>query len=137
VGRQGDRLPLVPKTQLTAALDYVVPLPEDRDISLHVDAAYRSDVNTSVNNLQYDVTNDVIVENIYATNFRHLGGFTTVNAGVGFQATKQLKVRLYCNNVTNQLGITTWAVARQPEQSTEYLSRPRTAGINLEYSFTR
>jgi hypothetical protein len=39
--------------------------------------------------------------------------------------------------VTNQLGITTWAVARQPEQSTEYLSRPRTAGINLEYSFTR
>jgi outer membrane receptor protein involved in Fe transport len=102
-----------------------------------VDAAYRSDVNTSVNNLQYDVTNDVFVTNIYSTNFRHLGGFTTVNAGVGFQATKQFKVRLYCNNVTNQLGITTWAVARQPEQSTEYLSRPRTAGINLEYSFTR
>jgi outer membrane receptor protein involved in Fe transport len=137
VGRQGDRLPLVPKTQVTAALDYVLPLPQDRDISLHVDAAYRSDVNTSVNNLQYDVQNDVIVENIYSTNFRHLGGFTTVNAGVGFQATKQFKVRLYCNNVTNQLGITTWAVARQPEQSTEYLSRPRTAGINLEYSFIR
>jgi hypothetical protein len=39
VGRAGDRLPLVPKTQVTAALDYVIPLPEDRDISLHVDAA--------------------------------------------------------------------------------------------------
>jgi iron complex outermembrane receptor protein len=137
VGREGDRLPLVPKKQVTAALDYVVPLSEDRDFSLHVDAAYRSDVNTSVNNLQYDVTNDVIVENIYSTNFRHLGGFTTLNAGVGLQPTKQLKVRLYCNNVTNQLGITTWSVARQPEQSTEYLSRPRTAGINLEYRFTR
>jgi iron complex outermembrane receptor protein len=137
VGQAGNRLPLVPKKQLTAALDYVVPLPEDRDFSLHVDAAYRSDVNTSVNNLQYDVANDVIVENIYSTNFRHLGGFTTVNASVGFQATRQLKVRLYCNNVTNQLGITTWSVGRQPEQSSEYLTRPRTAGINLEYSFTR
>jgi outer membrane receptor protein involved in Fe transport len=135
VGRDGDRLPLVPKTQLTAALDYVVPMAQDRDVTLHVDAAYRSDVNTSVNNLQYDVDNDVIVQNIYSTNFRHLGGFTTLNAGVSFQATKELRLRLYCNNVTNQLGITTWSVARQPEQSTEYLSRPRTAGINIDYSF--
>lgn len=135
VGRDGDRLPLVPKTQLTAALDYVVPMAQDRDVTLHVDAAYRSDVNTSVNNLQYDTTNDVIVENIYSTNFRHLGGFTTLNAGVSFQATKELRLRLYCNNVTNQLGITTWSVARQPEQSNEYLSRPRTAGINIDYSF--
>jgi outer membrane receptor protein involved in Fe transport len=90
-----------------------------------------------VNNLQYDTTNDVIVENIYSTNFRHLGGFTTVNASVGYQATKALKVRLYCNNLTNQLGISTWSVARQPEQSTEYLMRPRTAGLGVEYSFGR
>jgi outer membrane receptor protein involved in Fe transport len=135
VGRDGDRLPLVPKKQATAALDYVLPLPDARDVSMHVDMAYRSDVNTSVNNLQYDTTNDVIFENIYSTNFRHLGGFTTLNANVGFQATQQLRVRLYCNNVTNQLGITTWAVARQPEQSTEYLTRPRTVGMTLQYSF--
>ena len=135
VGRSGDRLPLVPKTQLTAALDYMLPLSEDREFSLHVDAAYRSDVNTSVNNLQHDAKTGTIVENIYATNYRHLGGFTTLNAGVGFAATKELKVRFYCNNLTNQLGITTWSVARQPEQSTEYLSRPRTVGINLEYRF--
>src|SRR5262249_53287405 len=127
VGRNGDPLPLVPKTQVTAALDYVVPMPQDRDVSLHVDAAYRSDVNTSVNNLQFDTTTEEIVENIYSTNFRHLGGFTTINASVGLQASKALRVRLYCNNVTNQLGITTWSVARQPEQSTEYLMRPRTA----------
>jgi iron complex outermembrane receptor protein len=135
VGRDGDRLPLVPRKQVTAALDYVVPLPEDRDVSLHLDAAYRSDVNTSVNAMQFDTDNQAIVENIYSTNFRHLGGFTTLNANVGVQATKQLRVRLYCNNVTNQLGITTWSVARQPEQSTEYLSRPRTVGLNLDYSF--
>jgi iron complex outermembrane receptor protein len=137
VGRSGDRLPLVPKTQVTAALDYLAPLAAGRDLTLHVDMAYRSEVNTSVNNLQYDTDTDAIVENIYSTNFRHLGGFTTVNANVGFQATDQLKVRLYCNNLTNQLGITTWAVARQPEQSTEYLTRPRTAGLAFEYSFTR
>jgi iron complex outermembrane recepter protein len=137
VGLNGERLPLVPKEQATAALDYVVPFAHDRDISLHVDASYRSDVNTSVNDLQYDVKQDMIVENIYSTNFRHLGGFTTLNAGVGFQASKELRVRLYCNNLTNQLGITTWSVARQPEQSTEYLTRPRTAGINLQYSFSK
>ncbi len=139
VGQKDDRLPLVPKTQLTAALDYVVPLLQDREVSFHVDAAYRSAVNTSVNNLQASTDADtgetVIAANIYQTNFRHLGGFTTLNAGVGFQATKALKVRLYCNNLTNQFGITTWSVARQPEQSTEYVSRPRTAGINIDYSF--
>ena len=52
VGRKDDALPLVPKTQLTAALDYVIPLMQDREVSFHVDAAYRSAVNTSVNNLQ-------------------------------------------------------------------------------------
>ena len=139
VGQKGDRLPLVPKTQLTAALDYVVPLLQDREVSFHVDAAYRSAVNTSVNNLQASTDDDTgettVAENIYSTNFRHLGGFTTLNAGVGFQATKALKVRLYCNNLTNQFGITTWAVARQPEQSTEYVTRPRTGGINVTYSF--
>jgi iron complex outermembrane receptor protein len=139
VGRKDDRLPLVPKTQVTAALDYVVPLLQEREISFHVDAAYRSAVNTSVNSLQAKTDPNtgapVISENIYSTNFRHLGGFTTVNAGVAFQATKEFKVRLYCNNVTNQAGITTWSVAREPEQSTEYVMRPRTAGVNLEYSF--
>jgi outer membrane receptor protein involved in Fe transport len=114
-----------------------MPVAPERNFSMHVDMAYRSDVNTSVNDLQYDTTNDVIVANTYSTNFRHLGGFTTLNASVGMQATRQLKVRLYCNNITNQLGITTWSVARQPEQSTEYLSRPRTAGVNLQYNFTR
>jgi iron complex outermembrane recepter protein len=139
VGQKGDRLPLVPKTQVTAALDYVVPLEQEREVSFHVDAAYRSDVNTSVNNLQASTDSDtgetVIGENTYSTNFRHLGGFTTLNAGVGFQASKEWKVRLYCNNLTNQFGITTWSVARQPEQSTEYLTRPRTAGVNVTYSF--
>jgi iron complex outermembrane receptor protein len=139
VGRKDDRLPLVPKTQLTAALDYVFPLPEERELSFHLDAAYRSAVNTAVNNLQANTDSDtgetVISEDTYATNFRHLGGFTTMNASVGFQASKQVKVRVYCNNLTNQFGITTWAVARQPEQSTEYVMRPRTAGINIDYSF--
>ena len=139
VGRKDDPLPLVPKTQLTAALDYVVPLLQDRQVSFHVDAAYRSAVNTSVNNLQASTDSDtgetVISENTYSTNYRHLGGFTTLNAGVGFQASQELKLRLYCNNLTNQFGITTWAVARQPQQSTEYVTRPRTAGVSVTYSF--
>jgi iron complex outermembrane receptor protein len=134
VGQKDDRLPLVPKTQVTAALDYVLPLPQERDVSFHVDAAYRSAVNTSVNDLQSDYAGGTFVD-IYSTNFRRLGGFTTLNAGVGFQASKQVKLRLYCNNVTNQAGITAWSVARQPDQAAEYVARPRTVGINLDYSF--
>lgn len=134
VGQKDDVLPLVPKTQVTGALDYVIPLPRERDISFHVDAAYRSAVHTSVNNLQSDGAGGTVVD-IYATNFRQLGGFTTVNAGVGFQATKELRLRLYCNNLTGQRGVTTWSVARQPEQSSEYVMRPRTAGVSIDYSF--
>jgi outer membrane receptor protein involved in Fe transport len=103
-------------------------------VSFHFDAAYRSDVNTAVNDLQSDYNGGTYVS-IYQTNFRHLGGFTTLNAGIGLQATKQVKLRLYCNNISNQAGVTTWSVARQPEQSTEYVMRPRTAGINIDYSF--
>jgi iron complex outermembrane recepter protein len=134
VGQKGDKLPLVPSTQLTAALDYVLPVAADRNVSFHFDAAYRSAVNTAVNDLQSDYNGGTFV-NTYQTNFRQLGGFTTMNAGVGFQATKEVKLRLYCNNLSNQAGVTTWSVARQPDQATEYVMRPRTAGINVEYSF--
>jgi len=134
VGQKGDALPLVPRTQLTAALDYVFPLAQERDLSFHVDAAYRSAVNTSVNDLQVDANGNTFVS-IYSTNFRRLSGFTTLNAGIGFQATRQMKLRFYCNNITDQKGITTWAVAHEPEQSFEYVMRPRTAGVELDYSF--
>jgi iron complex outermembrane recepter protein len=134
VGQKGDPLPLVPKTQVTAALDYIWPLASERNISFHFDGAYRSAVNTAVNNLQSDYNGGTYVS-VYQTNFRHLGGFTTMNAGIGYQATQEVKLRLYCNNLSNQAGITTWAVARQPNQATEYVMRPRTAGINVEYSF--
>jgi iron complex outermembrane recepter protein len=134
VGQKNDPLPMVPKTQLTAALDYVWPLAAEQNISFHFDAAYRSAVNTAVNNLQSDYNGGTYV-NIYRTNYRQLGGFTTMNAGMGFQATKEVKLRVYCNNISNQAGITTWAVARQPDQALEYVMRPRTAGINIEYRF--
>jgi outer membrane receptor protein involved in Fe transport len=133
VGRKDDPLPLVPKTQVTAALDYVWPFAAEQNVSFHFDAAYRSAVHTSVNDLQSDYNGGTYV-NIYQTNFRQLGGFTTMNAGVGFQATKEVKLRVYCNNISNQAGVTTWAVARQPAQATEYVMRPRTAGVNIEYS---
>ncbi|HZO21169.1 MAG TPA: TonB-dependent receptor [Steroidobacteraceae bacterium] len=134
IGQKGNALPLVPRTQLTAALDYVFLLPQERDVSFHMDAAYRSAVDTSVNDLQVDANGNTFVD-IYATNFRRLSGFTTLNAGIGFQASKQVKLRLYCNNITDQKGVTTWSVAHQPEQSFEYVMRPRTAGIELDYSF--
>ena len=130
---QGDPLPLVPKTQVTGALDYVIPFAGARQLSFHVDAAYRSAVSTSVN--PYQVENGQVVTNIYATNYHQFGGFTTVNAGIAFQANESVRVNLYCNNLTNQQGITTWSAAHQPPQSFEYVMRPRTAGVGLEYYF--
>ena len=72
---------------------------------------------------------------LYATNFRELGGFTILDGGVALQTTKRLKLRLYCNNITNQKGVTTWAVQRFPSQSFQYVMRPRTAGLGIEYNF--
>jgi hypothetical protein len=40
-------------------------------------------------------------------NFRHLGGFTTIDAGIALKTSEHLRLRVYVNNVTNQQGITT------------------------------
>jgi outer membrane receptor protein involved in Fe transport len=120
-GVSGDRLPGVSRQQGTVALDYSLPLNSDRDVHARIDASYRSDFWTS---LPHSPT---------ATD---LPGFALVNARAGLGFAKAWRVDAFVNNITNRLAATTVSTVPGPEHNrAEYVGRPRTAGLELHYSF--
>ncbi len=125
IANAGDRLPYVPKQSLTAGLNYDHPLSSSVTLTTHIDASYRSDVTTQINSS--------------ATGYRQLGGFATLNASAALQFSGQWRARLYGNNLANQRGVSAAGPALKTADVSqyrfEYLMRPRTVGISLEYSF--
>jgi outer membrane receptor protein involved in Fe transport len=120
-GVSGDRLPGVSRQQGTVAWDYSLPLNKDRDFHARIDASYRSDFWTS---LPHSPT---------ATD---LPGFALVNARVGLGIARAWRIDAFVNNITNQLAATSVSTVPGPEHNrAEYVGRPRTAGIELHYSF--
>jgi outer membrane receptor protein involved in Fe transport len=135
-GRAGDRLPGVSRHQLTAGLDVLTHV-RSRGLTWHVDASYRSDFTTNINDLAYDSGSGQIVPDARRANYRDLPGFGLVNASATVQATEAMRVRAYINNIANQAGITAQSIRYNAadHNNFEYLSRPRTVGVNLTYSF--
>lgn len=124
--QDGDRLPYVPMQTLTAGLGYTHPLTAGITLDAHADASYRSNVTTQIN--------------ASAAGYQQLGGYTTVDASAGLLFGRHLRARLYANNLTNQAGISAaGAVLKNanfyPEYREEYLMRPRTVGVLVEYTF--
>jgi iron complex outermembrane receptor protein len=120
-GVSGDRLPGVSKEQGTAAADYSLPLSNDRDFHARLDASYRSDFWTS---LPHSPT---------ATD---LPGFALVNARAGMGFARNWRVDAYINNLTSQIAAT--SVSTEPglaHNRAEFVGRPRTVGLELNYSF--
>jgi len=127
----GDRLPYVPRQSLTAGVNLTHSLSSTITLDAHADASYRSDVNTQINSS--------------ATGYRQLGGFTTLNASATLLFSKQWRARVYGNNLTNQAGVSAAGpVLKNVDTSTnpdiakyrvEYVMRPRTVGLALEYRF--
>lgn len=122
----GDRLPYVPKQSLTAGINYVHPLSSTVILSARADASYRSDVDTQIN--------------ASAAGYRQLGGFTTLNASATVAFNGQWRARLYGNNLSNQQGVSAAGPVLKnadlyPNYRVEYVMRPRTVGVALEYSF--
>jgi outer membrane receptor protein involved in Fe transport len=122
----GDRLPYVPKQTITAGVGYITALADQVTLDAHADAAYRSDVTTQINST--------------ASGFQQLGGFTTVNASTSVSFGPEWRARLYVNNLTNQAGVSAAGpVLRNanfyPNYREEYLMRPRTIGVALNYRF--
>lgn len=123
--RAGDRLPYVPRQTLTADLGYARALTGNADFDAHIDAAYRSNVTT-----QIDPT---------VLGYRQLGGFTTVNASMGVSLASNWHLRVFVNNLTNVLGVTSagslYRGYDDPRYRIENVARPRTIGIGVSYKF--
>lgn len=125
----GDRLPYVPRQTVTGGLSYAHRSSSDLGIEAHVDAAYRSDVTTQINNT--------------VSGYRDLGGFTTVNASASVLVGRQWRARLYATNLTNALGVSAAGpvlnnAASYPGTNRyldEFVIRPRTIGLGLDYRF--
>jgi iron complex outermembrane receptor protein len=121
VGISGERLPGVSKEQVTAALEYAVPINDAREFHARLDASYRSDFWTALPNSPTAVD---------------LPGFALVNARAGFGFGSPWRVDAFVNNLTNQQAAT--AVTTNPgpaHDRAEYVGRPRTVGLVLNYSF--
>ena len=114
-------MPGVSKQQVTAALEYSVPINDNREFHARLDASYRSDFWTA------------LPQSPGATD---LPGFTLVNARAGFGFGKTWRVDAFVNNLTNQEAATSVSTTPGPEHNrAEYVARPRTVGIQLNYSF--
>jgi iron complex outermembrane recepter protein len=121
VGISGERLPGVSKEQVTAALEYAVPINDSREFHARLDASYRSDFWTALPNSPTAVD---------------LPGFALINARAGFGFGSAWRVDAFVNNLTNQEAAT--AVTTNPgpiHDRAEYVGRPRTVGLALNYSF--
>ena len=124
-GKNGNRLPYVPRETLTADVGYAKSIGSNLDLDAHLSAAYRSDVLTQINGS--------------VPGFTHLGGFTTLNGSIGLGFGSSWHSRLFVNNIGNIRGITSagqlFRNDADPRYSVEFPSRPRTIGIGVDYTF--
>jgi iron complex outermembrane recepter protein len=121
VGVAGNRLPGVSRQQATVAVDYGAPLAADREFHAHFDAAYRSDFWTSLPS---------------SPTAANLPGYVLLNARAGMGFYKAWRVDAFMNNITNQQAATSVSTEPGlPHNRAEFVSRPRTVGLELNYSF--
>ena len=121
VGVDGDRLPGVSRQQATVAIDYILPLGPDRDLHARFDGSYRGDFWTALPHSAIAV---------------NLPGFAMLNARLGMGFSRTWRAEAFINNITNRIGAT--AVSPEPgldHERADYVSRPRTIGLELHYSF--
>jgi iron complex outermembrane recepter protein len=122
VGESGDRLPGVSKQQASAAVDYELPLGQSLSFHAHADVAYRSDFWT---------------ETPRSTDAQHLGGYSLLNGRAGVAIDDQWRLDGYVANITNSQAISAYnyTASFDPHNNAYYVARPRTVGLQLNYSF--
>jgi iron complex outermembrane recepter protein len=133
IGHDGDRLPGVSRSQLSAAVDYVRPL-GSRAVTFHFDGAYRSGFGSTLNDLYYDGSG---FEAGQRSNYRLFGGYTVMNAALGLELGSHWRLRAYLDNLANVAGVAAWVGDHTDvtaHNNFEYLMRPRTVGLSVSYS---
>jgi outer membrane receptor protein involved in Fe transport len=139
-GRDGDRLPYASKNTASLGLDYLQPIGRLKGIHYHIDAAYRSNFATRLNDC-------AAVKNVLqcpaavryggqSPGYAVLDGFTVLNASVSLQPDERWEYRAYGTNLTNQLGITAASLTNPlARDNLQFIMRPRTFGISVQYRF--
>jgi iron complex outermembrane receptor protein len=119
----GTRLPGVPKNTLSASIDHGIAVGTYGKLNLHIDGAYRgaagSDISTT--STAYWVIPSSIIGNFRAA----------------FDAKNNIGYEFYVNNFTNNVGYTGGSYVQTFENYARFrnVSRPRTYGLKLRYSF--
>lgn len=123
VGQSGDRLPGVSRQQVSTAVDYEMPLSDALSFHAHADAAYRSNFWT---------------ETPRSTDAQLLAGYTLVDARAGVALNDQWRIDGYVENITNSQAISAYnfTASFDPHNNAYYVARPRTIGLQLNYSFS-
>lgn len=124
-GSDGSPLPGVPESMATWALDYELPVNFLGESYVHfrVDGSYRSSVVTAAEPT--------------ATTFAELDGFDMWNASLTWSNDKW-RVGAYVKNIGDESGITQVTrdfVLPKPQNALDYVSRPRTVGVIVGYTY--
>lgn len=117
----GDTLPGAPRNQWNFGVEYTHAM-NTATLKAGLTYSYLSDIYTALNKDFVD--------------YSHLQGYSTVNANLGV-ILRNWHFELFVNNLANTRGITgrrTSQLFGEPGQF-EYITRPRTIGLNLNYQF--
>src|SRR6185295_8375775 len=122
-GASGARTPGSPENTLTLSGNYRWDLRNDRQLVLHANRSYRSDV---VRNLASDVSRVYVIS-----------GFSMADAAIALES-KGWSAQFFVNNIFNEEGIT--AVQGNTPNVVDrnrafFLSRPRTVGLRFTYNW--
>jgi iron complex outermembrane receptor protein len=142
VGRTGDSLANVSKNTASIAVDYVQSVSGLKAMRYHADAAYHSSYSTQLNNCGVSAgivhcpagPSPIGLLNSYGV----VDGFTLLNASVSLELNNHLEFRLVGSNLTSELGITGQYLAYPAafaRDNIQFVTRPRTVGIEARYQF--
>ncbi|MGH8246389.1 MAG: TonB-dependent receptor [Gammaproteobacteria bacterium] len=124
-GSDGSPLPGVPEHMATWAIDYIRPvnLFGPSQVHLRVDGSYRSSV--------------VTASSPTSPQFEELRGFDIWNASLTW-SNDHWRAGFFIQNIGDEKGITAvvrdFVIAR-PEEALDFLTRPRTAGVMIGYTY--
>lgn len=125
VAQEGNKLPGVPAHSASWAFDYEKPvsLLGSSYFNARLDGSHRSSVVTAVSPLLPQYT--------------ELDGYSILNASIGLSK-DNWRVSTFIKNITDEEGVA--AVLREfgnagPNENLDFLSRPRTYGVRLGYTF--
>jgi iron complex outermembrane recepter protein len=125
LGKDGDRLPKVPRIQLDAGLSYTMPVTNGADLTLRADASHRGKTNT-----QFNAAADNTIPNGFNV---PLDAYTLVNLRASV-AWNDWTASLFAKNVFDERAQVD-AIASDQDPLARITVRPRTIGIAISRTF--